>query len=687
MRRPTSKTFATNFSLVLTAVTLLLLVSLSIFTAPPQSTTPTQNHQNRRWLDQQGDDDSSQNTDTDYTSYSCGALNEIVPDANDAQCQFAKTCNQGQGVWAPIVYCTSHRTLLLGVLSPFMLLWLVLLFRLLGSTAEDFFSPALEMLSHQFGLPPRFAGVSLLALGNGAADVSATVSAMTSDPKHGYKLSLGALSGAAMFISGVIAAAVIVTAQGVPCRGALVRDVLALVVTVVVVWTELKKGSIGSEGITMFMTLYAVFVLLVLAADVYHRAVVIPRLAAAARTAEEQRQLEAGATAAGDTAVAAPQKGGGRISHMLTALSNYDNVGAEEAAVESDDLLQDRPIQLHGEGGLLSRPHQHQQPPSPQSVADPATMEQHNYALLESSSPQSLCVGQNGTVATSWREAWIVGRTELYQHAEQTYDDIAYDGDLNRIQKFLLFCELPFTIFRQITVPVPCDGYYCRALVALSLALSPLWLAHYASGTFGLNILHNWWILLLIQLAVLVAAGALLRWAPGGDRAKLALPIATPLALYGFVVAATWIDTIAEALVSLLNFIGLLLRIPGPILGLTILAWGNSMGDLSANITMARKGLANMAMTACFAGPVFNILMGLGMGFSSLAAAGNAMDSIELSPSVETGFVFLLLNAVLLLGVGFTVGRIPKHFGYAALALYVVYLLTSIAVQYSKTNV
>jgi Ca2+/Na+ antiporter len=57
-------------------------------------------------------------------------------------------------------------------------------------------------LFYQLGLPPRFAGVSLLALGNGAADVSATVSAITSDPQIGYKLALGALTGAAMLISG-----------------------------------------------------------------------------------------------------------------------------------------------------------------------------------------------------------------------------------------------------------------------------------------------------------------------------------------------------------------------------------------------------------------------------------------------------------------------------------------------------
>ena len=44
------------------------------------------------------------------------------------------------------------------------------------------------------------------------------------------------------------------------------------------------------------------------------------------------------------------------------------------------------------------------------------------------------------------------------------------------------------------------------------------------------------------------------------------------------------------------------------VLGLTVLAWGNSVGDMSTNMAMARKGLANMAMTACYAGPVFNLL-------------------------------------------------------------------------------
>jgi sodium/potassium/calcium exchanger 6 len=59
--------------------------------------------------------------------------------------------------------------------------WLVVLFRMVGSTAEDFFSPSFEMMSLTLGLPPRFAGVTLLALGNGAPDIASTVNAILGD--------------------------------------------------------------------------------------------------------------------------------------------------------------------------------------------------------------------------------------------------------------------------------------------------------------------------------------------------------------------------------------------------------------------------------------------------------------------------------------------------------------------------
>jgi len=44
------------------------------------------------------------------------------------------------------------------ILPPLILCYLYLLFRLLATTADSYFSPALETFSFEMGLPPRFAG-------------------------------------------------------------------------------------------------------------------------------------------------------------------------------------------------------------------------------------------------------------------------------------------------------------------------------------------------------------------------------------------------------------------------------------------------------------------------------------------------------------------------------------------------
>ena len=82
----------------------------------------------------------------------------------------------------------------------------------------------------------------------------------------------------------------------------------------------------------------------------------------------------------------------------------------------------------------------------------------------------------------------------------------------------------------------------------------------------------------------------------------------------GFVVAIAWISTIANEVVGVLKALGIILDISDAILGLTVFAVGNSLGDLVADITVARLGYPVMALSACFGGPMLNILLGIGLG-------------------------------------------------------------------------
>ncbi|KAK3300386.1 Sodium/calcium exchanger protein-domain-containing protein [Chaetomium fimeti] len=86
------------------------------------------------------------------------------------------------------------------------------------------------------------------------------------------------------------------------------------------------------------------------------------------------------------------------------------------------------------------------------------------------------------------------------------------------------------------------------------------------------------------------------------------------LCFLGFVISVAWISTIAGEVVGVLKALGVILGISEAILGLTVFAVGNSLGDLVADVTVARLGYPVMALAACFGGPMLNILLGVGIG-------------------------------------------------------------------------
>jgi Ca2+/Na+ antiporter len=96
-------------------------------------------------------------------------------------------------------------------------------------------------------------------------------------------------------------------------------------------------------------------------------------------------------------------------------------------------------------------------------------------------------------------------------------------------------------------------------------------------------------------------------------------------AIIGFVMSILWISFTCNIVIDLLSVLGVMLNLPKTLLGLTLLAWGNCLGDMNANVAMTKKGFGEMAITGCMAGPVFNVLMGLGL--STLGSLSNDVSS------------------------------------------------------------
>ncbi len=77
-----------------------------------------------------------------------------------------------------------------------------------------------------------------------------------------------------------------------------------------------------------------------------------------------------------------------------------------------------------------------------------------------------------------------------------------------------------------------------------------------------------------------------------------------------FVMAVCWIYALAREAVAVIAMIGTVSQLSNTLLGLTVLAWANSLGDLVNDITIARHGYPRMAISACLGGPVFSEFSG-----------------------------------------------------------------------------
>lgn len=68
------------------------------------------------------------------------------------------------------------------------------------------------------------------------------------------------------------------------------------------------------------------------------------------------------------------------------------------------------------------------------------------------------------------------------------------------------------------------------------------------------------------------------------------------------------ISSVASEVVSILSTLGIVGRLSTSIMGMSVMAWGNSIGDLMSNVALARQGYTKMAFAACFGGPMFSEL-------------------------------------------------------------------------------
>ncbi|KAG6040868.1 hypothetical protein E4U41_006840 [Claviceps citrina] len=170
------------------------------------------------------------------------------------------------------------------------------------------------------------------------------------------------------------------------------------------------------------------------------------------------------------------------------------------------------------------------------------------------------------------------------------------------------------------------------------------------------------------------------------------------LCFLGFIISIAWISTIAGEVVGVLKTFGVILNISEALLGLTIFAAGNSVGDLVADITVARLGYPVMALSACFGGPMLNILLGIGIGgVLMMVQHANKKHakhperpiqygpySVEVGPTLLISAVTLLIMLVLLLiVVPLNKWVLSRRIGWGLIGLWTLSTIANVVVELS----
>ncbi|KAJ4882581.1 Cation/calcium exchanger 1 [Raphanus sativus] len=239
---------------------------------------------------------------------------------------------------------------------------------------------------------------------------------------------------------------------------------------------------------------------------------------------------------------------------------------------------------------------------------------------------------------------------------------------------------LPLYLPRRLTIPVVSEEKWSRPCAVVSTAIAPvllteLYCSHYSGSKRNLT-------LYVISGIIGLFFGVLAYLTTEKSRPPKKFSLVWLLG--GFTMSVTWTYIIAQELVSLLISLGDIFGISPSVLGLTVLAWGNSLGDLIANVTVAVHGGsdgAQIALSGCYAGPLFNTVIGLGVPLVMTSLA--EYPAVYIIPSdnslLETlGFLMVgLLWALVIMPKKKM--RLDRLVGGGLLAIYLCFLFLRLA--------
>lgn len=256
--------------------------------------------------------------------------------------------------------------------------------------------------------------------------------------------------------------------------------------------------------------------------------------------------------------------------------------------------------------------------------------------------------------------------------------DVSEWKESSLIMKFVTVLQTPWLIAGRLTVPVillnePNHGWN-RPCTCLALLIAPVFCLFATKGyRVELNgVFPLWGLMLMIGLVL-----ALITWFSSTNHRPPRFHFMS--AYFGFVVSVIWIYTIANEMVNIIQALGVFLNVTNVIMGLTFLAWGNSIGDAVSDVTLAKQGYPRMSFSACFGGPLFNILCGVGLSCTIAIIKNNRPVRVKFTSEQAVVCAGLLCSlSISLIVIPLRGFKMTKSYGVVLISLYFAFLLIAI---------
>ncbi|CAF3894724.1 unnamed protein product [Rotaria sp. Silwood1] len=305
-------------------------------------------------------------------------------------------------------------------------------------------------------------------------------------------------------------------------------------------------------------------------------------------------------------------------------------------------------------------------------------------APIEINGQASICVNDiNGDTPDHHYSQADVSFALSHRHEFLPRDDIAW-AKRSILNKFFSIIKLPVVLILHLTVPLvdhdkPKNNWN-KFLNSFHLLSSPLVVSFLTKlGFIKIGNVFPVWAVVAVVGAIFCIASLILT-----DR-HTKPKCHSGFGFLGFVVSIVWIYSIAHEIINLLTTFGVVFGISNTILGLTFLAWGNSLGDYVSNIASARQGYPNMGISACYGAPLLNFLMGLGIPFTYITIKTGTAFPIDKSllQNVMAYCLFGILSGTLVF-IPLNKFFFSRRFGSVLLVYYIAFLTAAILIE---TNV